>query len=376
MNHFPDGIERFPARPRLSMLVENPTGSTLPLGGISLKQAEFPIPQFFYLRLATSNICNLRCRHCHIWANTDPRNHLTVERRLDLLREIARLRPCAQVEFPGGEVTLALDELCTLSTAADRLGLRAGAVTNGFTIRVARTAQRLAESGLDRLSVSLDSHRPEVHDYVRGVAGASGRAVRALELLIAARRKARYKRHGLRIQAIAVVFDQNVDELIPYVEFCRTIGVDEVNLQLLNRTFANQNPTRDVFFERHFFHSLESKRNAMMNLRAVVERYAADPLLRTKPDDLAWFERYLHDPDSLPVHSRCAAHWRNAIIDTDGSVTLCFDRPEGVSERSIGSVRDDSLTQVLTGETARQARALMASCRKPCGALECHRDPR
>ena len=51
--------------------------------------------------------------------------------RVELVQEFARLRPGGIVEFPGGEVTLALDELCTLARACSDAGLGASSVTSG-----------------------------------------------------------------------------------------------------------------------------------------------------------------------------------------------------------------------------------------------------
>jgi MoaA/NifB/PqqE/SkfB family radical SAM enzyme len=346
----------------------------LPIHETYAPESSFPIPHFLYLRLAASNICNLRCKHCHIWMNEDRRDSLGTARRIEILQEFARLRAHGMVEFPGGEVTLALDELCVLAAQADRLGLKAGMVTNGFTIRLPRTAQRLAESGLERISVSLDSPRAATHDYVRGVEGSFDRAVSAIELLIAARARAKYTRHGLKIQVMTTVFDGNIHDLVELVESCRALGVDEVNFQLLQRTFDNKNPDRDPFFERHFFHDAASRCAAKLALRDVVTRYAGDPLLRTRPRDLAWFDRSIERPDELPADTNCSSHWRNVIVDSDGAVSLCFNRPEGATEISVGNVARQGLAEVLASGVARRQRARMEICRKSCGSLECHRD--
>ena len=346
----------------------------LPIHESSAPEGPFPIPHFLYLRLAASNICNLRCKHCHIWMNEDGRDSLGTGRRIEILQEFARLRAHGMVEFPGGEVTLALDELCVLATQADRLGLKAGIVTNGFTIRLPRIAQRLADSGLERISVSLDSPRAAIHDYVRGVEGSFDRAVAAIELLVAARGRARYTRHGLKIQVMTTVFDRNIHDLVELVELCRALGVDEVNLQLLQRTFANTNPDRDPFFERHFFHDADSRCAAKLAIRNLVTRYAGDPLLRTRSRDLAWFDRSIEQPDELPTDTDCSSHWRNVIVDSDGAVLLCFNRPEGATELSVGNVAHQGLADILASGAARRQRARMEICRKSCGSLECHRD--
>lgn len=338
------------------------------------KASDFPVPWYLYLRLATSNVCNFRCRHCHIWMNQDLRNRLGTERRVELIREFARLRPGGTVEFPGGEVTLAIDELCTLAGACRDAGLGASVVTNGSNVQTPAAAERLIRSGLRGITVSLDSHRPKIHDYVRGVPGAFEQATNALRLLLAARRQ-RDQRSSPMIQAIAVVFDENVHELSEYVEFCRALGVDRVCMQILNHTFDNHHSSRDVFFEQHFWHEAGAKRRASTALREVVERYASDPLLKPGPQDLPRLEGAIMNEPGGSEDLQCAAHWRNVIVDSDGEVSFCFDHPDGVAARSVGNVAERSLTDVLASPAAAVMRQHMAVCRKPCAKLECHRAP-
>jgi MoaA/NifB/PqqE/SkfB family radical SAM enzyme len=335
----------------------------------------FPVPWYLYLRLATSNVCNFRCKHCHIWMNRDPRNGLTTRRRIELIREFAQLRPGGIVEFPGGEVTLAFDELCALAGTCRDVGLAASIVTNGSNLQTPAAVERLLRSGLRGVTVSLDSHRPEVHDYLRGVAGAFELATTALRLLVAARHRLGNRTSAPTIQAIGVVFDRNAHELGEYVELCRSLGVDQVCLQVLNRTFDNHDASRDAFFEKHFWHTSDAKQRATAALREVLERYAEDPLLKPGPRDLPRLEGAILKAQGGSTAVPCAAHWRNVIVDTDGEVSLCFDHPHGAEARSIGNVERLGLADVLGSPAAAVMRKHMATCRKSCAELECHRAP-
>lgn len=333
----------------------------------------FPAPRYLYLRVATSNICNYRCKHCHIWMNQDPRNALSTERRVQLLEEFSGISPGGMVEFPGGEVTLAFDELCELASHCRRLGLNAGVVSNGSQLQTLDSARRLVDSGLSRITISLDSHDPAIHDYIRGVPGAFEQATRALRLLVKARNQTARLGTGPAIQSIAVLFDKNITTLTEFVEFCRDLGVEEINFQILNRTFARTRGDRDSFFERHFFHDEEAKRKAVDALAEVVELYADDPIVKPGTRDLHWLSQYILRPDTTPEGLACGSFFRNAIVDTDGEVSLCFNQPTGAPGSSIGNILETPLKDVLQSDHARQMRSLMQACAQPCGALECHR---
>jgi MoaA/NifB/PqqE/SkfB family radical SAM enzyme len=62
--------------------------------------------------------------------------------------------------------------------------------------------------------------------------------------------------------------------------------------------------------------------------------------------------RFREQLDELPaVAPRCNAPWVSAVVEVDGSVRPCF------FHRKIGSVREQTLEQVINGQEARRFRA-------------------
>ncbi|GGX94367.1 GTP 3',8-cyclase MoaA [Streptomyces hiroshimensis] len=116
------------------------------------------------LRVSLTDRCNLRCTYCM------PEEGLQWLAKPDLLTddEIVRLVRIAvttlgvdEIRFTGGEPLLrpglvSLVERCAALRPRPRISL----TTNG--IGLARTAAALADAGLDRVNVSLDTLRPDV----------------------------------------------------------------------------------------------------------------------------------------------------------------------------------------------------------------------
>jgi len=327
-------------------------------------------PSVLYLGMSTSNVCNYRCKHCHIWQNEDRRDRLTGARRVALIGEFAAMSPGGTVVLQGGEVTLDLPQLMELGGACRAAGLPCLIVTNGSQIGDRETAQALAESGISIVSVSLDSHRPELHDFTRGVRGAFEQAVGAVRLLA----ETRARTGSPRVIVACVVFDRNAGELADYLEFCRGIGADHVDFQILARTFANRHPERDVFFERHFWHTREAKEQAIAEIRSfVLEHHDENGFLVKQPADLDWIASYIRDPDFRTTQPVCASHERNLIVDTEGNVALCFNTAAILSDPFVGNVRHATLRDLWAGAKAAQDRWVMDRCTLNCGALNCHR---
>lgn len=327
-------------------------------------------PEVLYLAVPASDVCNYRCRHCHIWLQQARPDPLPRSRRLELVEEFARLSPGGTVVLPGGEVTLDLEELLAIAGGCRRVGLPLVALSNGSRIRDEATAERLVGSGLTTIAISLDSHRAELHDYTRGVEGAFDETVRAIRLLVdAARRSA----PAVSVQTAAVLFRENLPELPAYVEFCRALGVRHVDFQVLARTFANAHRSRDVFFEKHFWATAEERERAKRDVAAAIDRYADDPILVKKRSDLDWILAYLDDPDFRTESPVCGSHHRNLFVDAEGNVALCFNTAAILEAPFSGNVREASLAEIWTGPKAEADRAVMDACTMNCGALNCHR---
>jgi len=115
------------------------------------------------LRVSLTDRCNLRCTYCMpeeglAWL---PKPSLLTDAEVVRLVDVAaRLLGVTEVRFTGGEPLLR-PGLVGIVTEAARLSPRPrlSVTTNG--IGLARLAAPLAEAGLDRVNVSLDTLRPD-----------------------------------------------------------------------------------------------------------------------------------------------------------------------------------------------------------------------
>jgi MoaA/NifB/PqqE/SkfB family radical SAM enzyme len=327
-------------------------------------------PETLFLSLPASDVCNLRCRHCHIWMQSPREGLLAHDRRLELVQEFAAWNPTGTVVLPGGEVTLELETLLSVAGRCKAAGLPLIVLTNGSRIDSSDVAEALALSGATHVVVSLDSARKELHDYVRGVPGAFEQALRAIALLVEAHRRVAPR---LSVTVASVLFKENLDEFPEIVALCRRLGVHHVDCQLLARTFANRRRDRDVFFERHFWHEAAEKQRAKVQLRELFGRPDGDPIVVKSAADLPWMLAYVDDPDFETRSPVCGSQEKNLLVDATGEVSLCFNAAAILETPAIGNVRASSLREIWSSRPAAAARRVMDGCRLNCGALNCHR---
>ena len=122
-----------------------------------------------------NNSCNFACQHCYSRVETEPELATTVI--LSALQKVASWGVLA-VNFGGGEPLLR-PELADIVSFAAKSGLRVSLNTNGFLVD-RDLAMSLAEAGVHKVGISIDSHLQEFHDAFRGVPGSFDRAVAAV----------------------------------------------------------------------------------------------------------------------------------------------------------------------------------------------------
>ena len=166
--------------------------------------------------------CNLACGHCRASALRGPyEGELGTEKCLRLLDEIAAVgKPV--IILTGGEPLLRAD-IYDIAAYGDSLGLRMVLATNG-TFVTEDVAKKLIESGIRRVSISIDGHDAGSHDLFRGVPGAFEQALAG----IAAMKKA-----GLEFQINTTITQANLAQIREIHDLAHRLGAAAHHIFLL-----------------------------------------------------------------------------------------------------------------------------------------------
>ncbi len=170
----------------------------------------------------TTTACNLKCVHCRASAQQGrPPDELGIEESRALLASIASFaRPV--VVLSGGEPLIRPD-IFDIASYGTELGIRMVLATNG-TLLTREAARRLAKSGIQRVSVSLDGADAATHDAFRGVSGSYARALRGIE---------NAKTEGLSFQINTSVARHNIGDLPAVLGSAISLGACALHLFLL-----------------------------------------------------------------------------------------------------------------------------------------------
>src|SRR3989338_3409371 len=166
--------------------------------------------------------CNLRCIHCRASAGggRSP-EELSTKEAYEFIDDVAaHFKPI--LVLTGGE-PLYRDDVFQIAKYATDKGLPVALATNG-TLVSEDIARKIKESGIRRVSISLDGAVPETHDTFRGLFGAFERARHGIENL---------KGQGVSFQINTTLTKSNKKELPKIYRLVQELGADAFHLFML-----------------------------------------------------------------------------------------------------------------------------------------------
>ncbi len=180
----------------------------------------FPKPRLTFWEVTKG--CNLRCIHCRATATelASPLD-LPTTKALSLIKRISQYANPILV-LSGGEPLFRAD-IFDLARHATDCGLRVALATNG-TLVTREIARKIVDSGVRRVSISLDGADAATHDAFRGIPGAFRAALEGFRNL---------KELGMSLQINMTIARHNARHLPAVLELAKSLGADALHTFLL-----------------------------------------------------------------------------------------------------------------------------------------------
>lgn len=170
----------------------------------------------------TTRNCNLSCVHCRASATCGPyTGELDTPAAYTLLEQIAQTgRPI--VILTGGEPLLRPD-IFDITRYGTKLGLKMVMAPNGTLVTPA-VAEEMKDSGIQRISISIDGATEAQHDSFRGVPGAYKGAINGINAA---------KNAGIAFQINTTITQLNRGQIPEILELAENIGAVALHIFLL-----------------------------------------------------------------------------------------------------------------------------------------------
>lgn len=303
------------------------------------------------VRISVTDRCNLRCRYCmpedeYAWL---PRaSLLSFEEIARLARILVRLG-VDKIRLTGGEPLLRRDLDQLVALVRPIAGVREVALTTNALL-LGGMAEGLKRSGLDRITVSLDTLRPE-RMAVFAKSTHHGDVIAGIDAAIAAGFT------GLKINSV-VVRGFNDDEIVALAAFARARGIEPRFIEYMDVGGATRWRREDVVSRGEIVAALEHEFGPSTPV----------PRARDSPAPAEQF-RFADGMVAGVIASTTAPFCRDcdrARVTADGTMFLCLYADQGIDLRGPlrAGASDDDLVALITtawaGRADRGAEARLA----------------
>jgi MoaA/NifB/PqqE/SkfB family radical SAM enzyme len=280
--------------------------------------------------------CNSCCRFCEAHL-LDSARDLSLERIKSLLRE-ARDLGILKVSFSGGEPLMRKD-IWSIIQQCCGLGLSYSILSNGLLVEGLGQEELAWLKKADSIDISLESHRAEVHNALRGAAGFFERTVRGIKVL---------RGHNIRVNTNTVICSLNLGDLAGMVRLGKELDVCYMAFQPLHRwsnyhavppiekAHLSVGPRMISELEQSVADAVRvsgkigQRTNLCMLQRWLVPFFRA----QNSNDGRIWMK------DVAPSFT-CIGPFESALIDSDGSLCPCVMLP------AYDDIKDKSLVEAL-----------------------------
>jgi radical SAM protein with 4Fe4S-binding SPASM domain len=294
------------------------------------------------LDLHITNRCALRCRHCVFSSGEKLLPEMSFEKISQLIDDFSVITARkGTINLFGGEALLR-EDIFDIIDKAKKEGLSVGVTTNCHVPK--DLIEKLFKKRIDRLTSDLDGANSGTHDWLRNIDGNFDEVIRTLKKSVA---------KNIYTTVNSVLHKDNVNQVIPILELCRTIGINGLAFYYLTPTGRGMDISDRIINSRKW-----------MDTKNIV----LDWMKRNPPDfSVCWEEAYelIDNSDSAPW--RCEKEHKETIfIRCDGEVYSCA-LLDG-APCSLGNINREKLGKILT---RRKEKAFSRS--NGCPALVFHK---
>lgn len=289
--------------------------------------------------------CDNRCLYCNAWKRgLSDKKELTTKEALDIIDQAGKAK-VGSISFTGGEPLLRKD-LDILIKRCVRNNINVNINTNCSLLE--KKAERITKNKVGSITVSVDSHKKEVHNAIRQSKRSFDAVLRGIEK-VRALRKNKFPLIDIR----AVITKRNYKELEEFIKFWEN-KVDAITFQLVGHEKAGKSiheiQADDISIEKedkkeftNYFHKLQKKYKWLNNVY------------------YNGFPTFLFNKEDLKKKYRCFAGYFFLKIDPYGNVYQCDHMLE-----KCGNLKEKSLMEIWGSKRLNELRERVKKGKNEC----------
>ena len=214
-------------------------------------------------------------------------------------------------------------------------------------------------------------NNPLIHDNSRGREGSYEKTISAIQEL---KRLRDEKGASLGINIATIMFPENLEEIIPLVEFVTKNKINGIMFQLLD----DKESFHGYFYQKGCKTSsyklpdeLKTKykkmsKRAIEVVDKLIEMKQAGHSIYNSYEQLEAMKIFFNNPDDILKQIICDVGSTNFAIDPYGDVRLCFNM------QPVGNIKESLPEDIWINDKSKTCRQMTKSCKMYCRMLNCN----
>lgn len=317
------------------------------------RKINYPLVSPDTLQVSLTSRCNLRCEMCNVWKDANQADELTLDEIKGVIIQCKEWG-VKEVNLCGGEPLLS--EICfDVIKFAKSCAMKVILTTNG-TLITQGLAEKLIQSGLDIMTISLDGEKAQTHDKIRAQSGAFDKIIQGIQHL----NNCPGAKKLVKV-LILTLSNYNLDELEEYFHLARSLSIDALyitsvvlnNIKLYEQD--SQGGPSGLWITGERLNKLDDVIDRIDILQR--ESYGLNyPSFRL-------IKKYFRG-NIQPGEWTCFAGYRRFVVVPGGSIQMCGEE--------VGNIRKEpSLKKNWYSLKARKRREQIKKCLNYC-LQDCH----
>lgn len=292
--------------------------------------------------------CNVRCLMCNSWEEKN--DYLNSDDLINTLKQLRNwLGSNFFVQISGGEPLIFKGIYDIFSFCVDN-DIICKISTNGISL-TEKTCDKIIQSKLQFLSVSLDSHLPEIHNKYRGVDKTFEYALKGLDYLA--------KNGDLTLGITSIIMRDNISSLCDSVDYFLKLPIHRLLFQPIGVW------TENIPVEKwHEYEYWVNDKDALKHFEEylLMKKKEDARIINTERDIKEW-SMYFNDPNSRIEYNdkKCNIGYDRISINYKGDIYLGCG-----NFSSIGNIKKDNLQDAWNSSNSKIIRQQMMKCTYPC----------
>lgn len=278
--------------------------------------------------------CNLRCIHCRSSSDTEVKGHpdFSIQEAFRIIDDIASYAKPVVV-LSGGEPLLRKD-VFEIAAYGNAKNLRMCLATNGTLVNEG-ICEKIKDSGIKIVSLSLDGANEDVHDNFRNQKGAFAGSINAARL---------FKKHGIDFIVNSSFTKRNQEEIPRVYRLAKELGATAWYMFMIVPTGRGEKILSELISKEDYedilewHYHMERDEKDMLVRPTCAPHYYRVVLQKSREEGTKFKRRSLKF--STGGSKGCIAGQLIALIDVDENVLPCSYFPKAAGNLKKQSFKD------------------------------------